>query len=124
MPEEPQNRPPGNKPTIPPIRFGRNVMAWLVFGTLIVLLLGVLYRGAPKEELSISKFWTYAENGQIKTLVVKNDRLEGELAASIPGRAKEAPTKFYTLINLEANRDLGKRLEDTLKDKPTDWKYE
>ena len=112
------------------MRFGRNIMAWLVFGALAVMLMSLVLK-APREELKPTDFWTYARNGQIKSLVVKPDRVEGELVANIPGRAKNAPAKFFMPIILDADRDFGKKWDEAMAeaaakhpDGKVDWKYD
>ncbi len=53
----------------PPVRFGRNLMAWIVFAVLAVLLMSVVFR-TPREELSPTTFWAYVKNGYVKSFVV------------------------------------------------------
>ena len=123
MPEQPPNRPPGKGPLPPPPRFGRNLLAWVVFAGLAILLMSVMLR-TPRDELKPAVFWAYARNGQIKSLVIKSDRVEGELMPNIPDRDRKAPAKFYMSVNFEAYPDFGKDLQEALKDKGTDWKFE
>jgi len=123
MPEDPSNLPP-KRPAPPPVRFGRNLMGWIVFAVLAVLLLSwSLERFDRRAELTPGQFWAYAREGQIRSLVVKSDRVEGELMPNIKGREKGAPAKFQMPVNFEQDREFIKRLYEVLPER-TQWKYE
>jgi len=109
------------------MRFGRNVMGWIVFAVLAFLLMSMLLqRFDQRDELTPTEFWTYAENGDIQTLVVKSDRVEGQLRANIPGRDPARPRKFRMPVNFEADRSFGERLQKVLAkhEGRTKWRYE
>ena len=123
MPEQPPKKPEGKPPVPPAPRLGRNLMAWIVFAGLAILLMSLVLR-PQRDELKPATFWAYARNGQIKLLLIKSDRVEGELMPNIPDRDRNASAKFYMPVNFDAERDFGKELREVLKDKGTDWKYE
>ena len=123
MPQKPPNRPPGKGPVPAPPRFGRNLMAWIVFAGLAVLLMSVLLQSS-RESLDVNTFWVYAKNGYFKTLVVKGDRVEGEFKPDIPGRDKNAPAKFYMTVNFDAEQNFGKELREVLAGKGTHLTHE
>ena len=115
---------PGRRQVPPPVRFGRNIMGWLILGLLTVWVMAFVLRdwGAPRVEVKPNDLLAYAANGQIKSLIIKPDRVEGELG-NIPGRAKDAPTRFYTPVNFEADRSFGETLRRSLTEKGTPWQF-
>ncbi len=123
MPEQPPNRPPGRRPMPPPPRFGRTLLLWILFAGIAILLMSWVL-GSNREEIDPKTFWAYARNGDIKSLVIKPDQVEGVLKSDIAGRAKGAPSKFFMPVNFQADREFGSRLREALKDKNTEWKYE
>ncbi|MCD4700047.1 MAG: hypothetical protein K8R91_05705, partial [Phycisphaerae bacterium] len=101
MPKEPANKPPEKSP-ITPVRFGRNMMWWVVFGLIAVLSMSYFMQGLDqRDQLSQSEFWGYAKRDQVKTLIIKtrDERLEGELMPNIKGRAKDAKPRFYVIVD-------------------------
>ena len=131
MPEEPSNKPPEKRP-VTPVRFGRNVMWWVVFGLIAVLLMSIFMPGLDQSvPLSQGEFWGYAERDQVKTLLIKTKegRLEGELMPDIKGRAKDGKTRFYVIVDFDANKEFlpklytvfeGKRA-NPIEDPPPGW---
>ena len=104
------------------MRFGRNVVAWVVVGALAVLLMSVMLKGTQRQEMKQSEFWRYANNGQIKSLLIKSDRVEGELVANVPGREKDAQGKFFMPVNFEADRTFMERWEKAVAEHPSmEW---
>ncbi|MCD6377539.1 MAG: hypothetical protein J7L99_01670, partial [Planctomycetes bacterium] len=121
----PDNKLPRDKPPLPPARFGRSLMWWIVFAIIAVVLMSVLMDNFRRPvELTPGEFWNYARNGQIKELVIKSEQVEGELVAGIPGRDKDARRRFYMPVNFDADRTFGERLEKVLRGKKTRWRYE
>ena len=112
MPEEPSNKPPEKRP-ITPVRFGRNMMWWVVFGLIAVLLMSYFMQGLDQRvELSQGEFWGFAKRDQVKTLLIKtrDGRLEGELTPDIKGRDKDAPTRFYVIVDFDADKEFVPKL--------------
>ena len=112
MPEEPSNKPPEKRPVMP-VRFGRNAMWWVVFGLIAVLLMSYFMQGLDRRaELSQGEFWGYAKRDQVKELLVKtrDGRLEGELIPNIKGRAADAPTRFYVIVDFNADKEFVAKL--------------
>ena len=130
MPPEPPNKPPTKRPTPPPMRFGKNIMGWIVVALLAVMLLSVLMpKLMPRAELKPAELLAYAKNDQIKTLVIdeQNSIIEGELVPNIAGRKKDAPTKFKVSVSFEAGKPFmeelwkathGKRVQPVFADPP------
>jgi len=116
--QKPPNKPPGKGPVPAPPRFGRNLMAWIVFAGLAVLLMSVLLQSS-REPMDVNTFWVHARNGDFKTLVIKSDRVEGEMKPDIPGRDKNAPTKIYMTVNFDAEQNFGKELREAIAGKGT-----
>ncbi|MDY7009666.1 MAG: ATP-dependent zinc metalloprotease FtsH [Planctomycetota bacterium] len=107
MPEEPANKPPEKRP-VTPVRFGRNMMWWVVFGLIAVLLMSYFMQGIDQRvPMSQGEFWGYAKRDQVKELLIKtrDGRLEGELIPNIKGRAKDAKTRFYVIVDFNANKE-------------------
>lgn len=126
MPDNrPDNKLPRNKSPLPPARFGKSLMWWVVFAIVAVVLMSVLMDNYRRPvELTPGEFWNYARNGQIKELVIKSEQVEGELVAGIPGRDRNARRRFYMPVNFDADRTFGERLEKVLQGKKTRWRYE
>ena len=124
MPEEPSNKPPGQRPPLPGPTFRRGLMGWLVFGTLVaVMLWWVLPRLDKHAPMNPSDFWAHARNNEIKSLRNEQDRIRGELKQTVQGWPADTPMKFYVFVNFEADHTFGQRLEEVLKGKDVDWGY-
>ena len=105
------------RPTPPPMRFGRNVMGWIVFGLLAVTVMSlVLPRLSPQSELTPTELLSYVKNGQVKSLIIKTEdgKIEGELADNIPGRKEDEPKRFKVHMNFVAGEAYMKRLDAAL----------
>jgi len=104
-----------------PMKFNRNLIAWIL-GVLVALaMLTVLFKGynAKTVEIPASQFWTYVKNGQVKSIVVHETRIEGELRENIPGRDPDEPQAFtveYTYQDPDA-------FEERLAESPEPLKY-
>ena len=130
MPPEPPNKPPMKRPTPPPMRFGKNIMGWIVVTMLVVMLASILMpKFMRRAELKPFELLAYAKNDQIKTLIIneQNSSIEGELIPDIPGRKKDAPTKFKLPVGFEAGKPFmdelwkameGKRAQPVFADPP------
>ena len=60
----PDNKLPRDKPPLPPARFGRSLMWWIVFAIIAVVLMSVLMDSFRRPvELTPGEFWNYARNG-------------------------------------------------------------
>ncbi len=119
MSEEPANKPP-EKRLITPVRFGRNTMWWVVFGLIAVLLMSYFMQSIDQRvEMSQGEFWGYANRDQVEALLIKtrDGRLEGELIPDIKGRDKDAPTRFYVIVDFNANKDFLPKLQTVFEGK-------
>ena len=126
MPPEPPNKPPTKRPTPPPMRFGKNIMGWIIFALLAVMLLSVLMpKLMPRAKLTPAELLAYAKNDQIKTLIINehNNTIEGELVPDISGRKKDAPTKFKLSVGFEAGRTFMDELYHAMKANRLKWDF-
>lgn len=58
----------------PPLRMTRGAFSWIVMLVLGLMLLVVVTRNmATEEEISISAFWTYLQNGQIERVEIRDE---------------------------------------------------
>ena len=108
-PRKPDEQGSGEGP--PPIRFNRNVMGWVIFFGLALLLIVVVYENMHKRrEITADEFWAYIENGQVESVVVRDQVIEGELRADIPGQDVNAPRKFRLDYVYSANKEFEKEI--------------
>jgi len=126
MPEEPNNKPERRLPPPPPRMMGRSVMFWIGLG-LVAALAATWWTQYfnPSQELKPRNFWMHLEADEIKSLVIipHKDRIEGELEPDYQGRRKNEPTRFYVVVNFDADPNFIERLEKALEDKHTVWRY-
>ncbi len=107
MPEEPTNQPPEKRPASP-VRFGRNIMWWVVIGLVAVLLTSYFMESFDRRvEFSQGEFWGYAKRDQVEKLLIKTgeNRIEGDLVPDIKGRDKDAPSRFYVIVDFNADKE-------------------
>jgi cell division protease FtsH len=121
MADEPNNKPPLRGPTPPTPRMGRNLIGWIVFAVLAIVLMSWAMQNFDRSgKIDPTEFWGYLRNGQVKSLVIEQTQVSGELAAGIEGREKGASTKFYMPVNFEADRTFVERL---VKEAPKETKW-
>jgi cell division protease FtsH len=128
MPEEPRNdnQPPEQKrPGPPPVRFGRNLMGWLVFGLILALVLMVaLPQLMPQaEELTPPEVMNHVRNGDVVSLLIKDDSIEGRLKPGIAGRT-DKPDRFTMPLNPGAEKFLEKLQTELDKHPEIEWGFE
>ncbi len=110
-----------------PTRFTRSMFGWVVIIGLALLMMTMFGgMGQRRQEIPSNQFWTYLESGQVVgEIVVRNDRIEGELAEGTEGLAKDANRLFYVVYAYADHRDFEQRLEAALNKFPgkADYKY-
>ncbi len=77
-----EQRPGPNRPPVPPMRLSRSVFTWVIFIFFAVMLVMMLLsKGAETSKLSIDEFLKQAQDGNIKTMVLRvtNGKISGEL---------------------------------------------
>lgn len=99
---------------MPPTRFGRSLMGWVVIFVLILLLVMFLRDGFTQgREISILEFWNYVEDanepleGQI---IIEPNRIRGQNSKNVKLLPKE-PRKFYVVYAYQSDENFTKRLE-------------
>ena len=109
-PERPRNR--MNRPGMPngPMRFGRGLFGWFVFGSLCVLLFILLnQRGRTASLIDFSDFRAELTNKNVSQVTFEGDELVGEFATAVklPGkgevkrfRVEVAPTSLSHELGL------------------------
>jgi cell division protease FtsH len=113
MPEKP-NRDP--MPPMPPNRFSRTLMGWVVVIGLALLMFTFLSRGMEnRTEITPGDFWTYVENGQVTGIIVISDReVTGTLSEDAPGLRKDQSHKFRVAYDYAAVGNFEQRLQAAL----------
>jgi len=98
-----------------PNRFSKSLVGWVIMITAGLLLIGYFSKSGlinNRVEVSAADFWTYVDNGQVTgKLLVKDDRIEGELSPGTPGLKAGASRKFY--VNYPV-RVRGERFDEKL----------
>ena len=129
------DKPPGQGPTPPqmPNRFGRSMLSWaFVIGAGLILTV-FLYQTMDKHQTILPhEFWTHAENGEIKKIVIHERKIEGELVKDMPGLTADQPRRFVVQYAYSlADNDFDKRLREALakgarkrKGHVTEYSYE
>jgi len=117
MDEAPRNK-LDKKPTgqqTPP-RYPRSLMSWVIVIALGLVAMMMLSKslGRPREITTVD-FWNYVENGQVVgKLIIRPDRIEGELHREAPGLEPKQSTKFVVYCKYQFIHDFDKRLRDAL----------
>lgn len=107
-----------NKPTGPqvPSRYSRSLMSWVIIiglGLLAMMLLSKTLGGA--KQINTVEFWNYVENGQVTgKLIIRSDRIEGQLAPTAPGLKADESPKFVVFYKYQAQDDFDWRLRQAL----------
>jgi len=119
MPEPNLNRP--NRPTPPqlPNRFNRSI-GWIVLIGL-GLLVAFFVQGlrSPSQEITITEFWTYMDNGHvIGDVRVTNTRIEGQLDPNTPGLGKNEPREFFVKYDYRADQRFPQQMQEALGKHP------
>jgi len=97
-----------------PVRVSRGALGWLVFIGMVLLLFALLhYNQQPTEEIGITQFYTYLDNGQIEQIVIKDQSITGRFRP-MAGRAENAEPNFKvdyppSAIDSQFVEDLAKR---------------
>ena len=91
-------RPPG-----PPLRMSRGVFGWVVFILISLTLVMVVMQGYPEQQiLRYDQFLMEMRSGNIRSVVIKEDKITGELAEV---RGQGQPKEFEVGI-IPGNTDL------------------
>jgi len=128
MPEKPN---PSQEPRAPN-RFSRSLMGWVVIIALGLLLMTFLTRNLDAgREISIVDFWRHAESGKVVgDIIIREQRIEGELARDTVGLKPEDTRKFYVIYSYRSDRTFQDKLRKVLGDhnnpalpyfKPESW---
>jgi len=112
------DRPPGQGPTPPqmPNRFGRSMLSWaFVIGAGLILTV-FLYQGMDKQRTILPhEFWTHAENGEIKKVIIHERKIEGELVKDTPGLTADQSRRFVVQYAYAlADKGFDERLREAL----------
>jgi len=107
-----------NKPTPPqlPSRYSRSMMSWVILVALALLAVTILSRSLNRgREITTSQFWNYVENGHLTgEVLIKPDRIEGQLADETPGLQTDQTKKFYVVYEYKSQDDFDPRLRAAL----------
>ncbi len=114
-------RPGGEGP--PPTKLNRNLMGWVIFIGLALLLMSLVYKNLDdRRDISADEFWTHVDNGHVKSLVVKDQKIEGELRQDIPGAEEGQSSSFVVAYDHRPPHEFEKRLADSPR--KIQYKYE
>lgn len=83
-------------------------MWWVVIGLVAVLLTSYFMESFDRRvEFSQGEFWGYAKRDQVEKLLIKTgeNRIEGDLVPDIKGRDKDAPSRFYVIVDFNADKE-------------------
>ncbi len=97
--EKPEDKKiPGKPGNLPPMKFGRGGMSWLIFLGLTLALVALLSKSYKKKtKLTITQFYTYLDNRQIESLTVKDGSVVGKLRSMTgqkPGSSPDFEVQF------------------------------
>ncbi|MCH9001106.1 MAG: ATP-dependent zinc metalloprotease FtsH [Planctomycetes bacterium] len=106
QPDNQSSDPNQQKPSVPNAKMSRNLLSWLVFFGLMILLVSLLGSSmTAAEKLKITEFETAIENGEIKSIIIKEDgRIEGERVVNDADPVGANP-RYYVLYTREAIND-------------------
>ena len=97
---------------LPPIRFNRGLLGWLVFIGLGLLMMTFVMKGVDqREKVTADEFWTYVSNGQVESLVVAGNQIEGKLREGALGADSEKSLKFKLDYPTAADRQFQAKLD-------------
>jgi len=111
-PAGPDPKRPGGEGPPPPTKLNRNLMGWVIFIGLALLLMSVVYKNMSenRRDISADEFWTHVRNGHVKALVIKDQEIEGELREDIPGQEEGQTLRFLLAYDHTPNDEFEKRL--------------
>lgn len=93
LPEGPRSDRPGG----PNLKLSRNLLSWMILmGTAMVLLVYLQSRYPSPEPITLSKFYTYVDDGQIERLIINHGegKLEGWRKRTGADPAGTEPVRF------------------------------
>ncbi|MCH8149541.1 MAG: ATP-dependent zinc metalloprotease FtsH, partial [Planctomycetes bacterium] len=107
QPDNQSSEPNQQKPGAASTKVPRNLLSWLVFFGLVILLVSLLSSSmTAAEKLNITSFETAAENGEIKSIIISEDgRIEGERVVNDADPVGVANPRFYVLYPRVAVND-------------------
>ena len=122
----PQKPERGPTPQLPN-RFSKSLMGWIVLGVLAML--AVFYFGKEmdnRREIAPADFWTYVTNGDVTgKIVIRDDRIEGELRENTAGLKQGASRKFSVIYpQADRGKEFEQRLQESLAKNNWPAKYE
>jgi len=111
-----QNDKPTPTPPQLPSRYSRSLMSWVIFVALALLAVTILSRSLNRgQEITTSQFWNYVENGYVVgQVLIKPDRIEGQLADETPGLKADQTKKFYVVYEYKSQDDFDSKLRAAL----------
>ena len=96
-------------------RFMRNLVVWVVLGSLIVYVFNFLENGSPSKEIPFSELRKEASADNIQEIIFKGDR------ETIVGTLRTPETKFITYYHKSKSFD---EFEAIIKEKGVMYDYE
>lgn len=96
-PQEPRNAPgDGGGPPKMPMRMSRGMLSWVIIFGLAVMLLVMLSQNNRGHEIDVKAFWVYVANGDVKSLVVHEHRIDGKFDRAMTVANAGQPTDRFT----------------------------
>ena len=109
-----QDKKPAGPPA--PNRYSRSLMSWVVIVGLGLAAVVLLSRSLDQaRRITTVEFWNYVENGHVVgRLLIKPDRIEGELAENTPDLKPDETRKFAVNYDYRSQDDFDVRLREAL----------
>ncbi len=86
----------GGGPSGPNMKLSRNIASWLILMGLALALLVLLQQNVTAtDKISITQFWKYVENGQVKELVIAEDGTLRGTRSRVEGDPAGAPKRLF-----------------------------
>lgn len=92
------------------------MMVWMVaIGATLLLVMLVTQSRSKRAELSVQQFWTYINNGDVVgEIIIREETIEGSLAAETPGLPADQPTDFYIKFKHASHQNFDKELREAI----------
>ena len=102
----------GGPPGKPPVRMSRSAFSWiLIFGLALMLLFMLNKSWNPHREISIDQWERYIENGQVETIIIKDQTITGKLREPfLEGDTDQYLVKYMVMGEFELLRQRISRL--------------
>ncbi len=113
---EPNKPERGPTPPVPPNKYGRSLMGWVLIIALTLVFLALYsHNFDDRKKITFSEFKTHAQNQEFTgTVTVHEDRIEGSLKPGTPGVEGDKPLGVYCNYNPRVQENVGEDLDKWL----------